>query len=177
MNIPSYFPNYVTSPDWFAGHLLGLPWLTKREARHEYFMATEDREYAYDPKHTYDSVPFTAEVNALKDRINEEFGTKHNVCFLNKYDNEKQHLGWHADNFPGMDPADPISVVPVGAEREIWFREQGLKGKVADDERQTLGHGSLWVMPPGYQDTHFHRIPKHDRPCGYRISLTFRSFK
>lgn len=32
-------------------------------------------------------------------------------------------------------------------------------------------------LPAGYQATHLHRIPKHDRPCGWRISLTFRSFK
>jgi len=35
----------------------------------------------------------------------------------------------------------------------------------------------LFIMPPGYQDNFYHKIPKHDRPCGWRISLTFRSFK
>lgn len=34
--------------------------------------------------------------------------------------------------------------------------------------------GALFIMPGGYQDEHFHRIPKHDRECGGRISITFR---
>ncbi len=36
--------------------------------------------------------------------------------------------------------------------------------------------GSLFIMPPGMQHTHEHRIPKGDRAMGGRISLTFRRF-
>ena len=44
------------------------------------------------------------------------------------------------------------------------------------DQRVLLQTNSLFIMPIGYQDNYLHRIPKHDRPCGWRISLTFRSF-
>ena len=62
-------------------------------------------------------------------------------------------------------------------ENKDFFTSAPPGGKQPEDQRVTLGPGSLFLMPVGYQDTHLHRIPKHDRPCGVRISLTFRSFK
>ncbi len=44
------------------------------------------------------------------------------VCFLNRYLDQSDHLGWHADDSPEMDDTRPIAVVSLGAEREIWFR-------------------------------------------------------
>lgn len=51
------------------------------------------------------------------------------------------------------------------------------KGDIPMNWRQKLADGSLFVMPAGMQDTHKHRIPRNDRPCGPRISLTFRCWK
>lgn len=197
--------------------LLELPWETKSTARHECFMSEIDRSYTYGNRagpQTYKSSPFSPHVKWLMGSINQILETDLNVCFLNKYDNEQQHLGWHADEFPGMRKDQPIIVSSFGAVREIWLKDKrGFKcvvckgkghteyreplGRVAcstcnevgytkinmwhgkrqpDDQRVKLGEASLFIMPPGYQETHFHRIPKHDRPCDWRISLTFRSF-
>jgi len=192
-----------------------LEWLTKRTARHEYFMSLTPRTYSYGNRgtgdETYASKPFEPWTLTLMGKLNDLLGTRFNVCFLNKYDDEHQHLGWHADDFPGMISEEPIAVVSFGAEREIWvklqkepcdacagtgctFREGSSpedkidcpqckgtgscpsKGIVPPEQRILLEQGSVFLMPPGYQDTHFHRIPKHSRPCGPRISLTFRSF-
>jgi alkylated DNA repair dioxygenase AlkB len=107
---------------------------------------------------------------------------EYNVCFLNRYDHQKHQLNWHSDSSPEMDTTHPIAVVSFGVEREIWFRAKGADGEVLPgvtppEERQKLGHGSLFVMPPFYQDTHMHRIPRCDHECGIRISLTFRKWK
>lgn len=164
----------------YKTHLLGLEWLTKRTARHEYFMSDVDLSYSYggttENSPVYTSAPVTPEVQKIMNKLNEDLGAKFNGCFLNKYDDQHQHLGWHADDFEGMDPEQPIAVISFGAEREIWVKLQGDSGKVPDEQRILLKEGSLFLMPAGYQETHFHRIPKHDRPCGWRISLTFRSF-
>ncbi len=161
--------------------LLALPWWSRRAARHEYFMSTQPRQYSYGNRGTgdevYDSQPFTILCGHLMNVLNEDLESNFNVCFLNKYDNQHQHLGWHADEFPGMREEEPIGVISFGAEREIWIKPKDYKGEIPPEWRITLGHGSLFVMPPGYQSTHLHRIPKHDRPCDYRISLTFRSFR
>jgi alkylated DNA repair dioxygenase AlkB len=160
--------------------LLALPWETKRAARHEYFMSETigvDYEYGGDDGIHYTSKPFSKDVKNIMDVTNDVLGSELNACFLNKYDNEKQHLGWHADDFAGMREDQPIAVVSFGAERDIWVKLQDAKGVVPEEDRFPLGRCSLFVMPPGFQDTHFHRIPKHPQPCGWRISLTFRSFK
>jgi alkylated DNA repair dioxygenase AlkB len=191
--------------------LLGLEWLTRRTARHEYFMSDEPRTYSYggggkEVPELYHSKPFSPLTRLMMLQLNRSLGTRFNVCFLNKYDDDKQHLGWHADDFPGMIAEEPIACLSFGAERDIWVKDKrGIKcacqnagmhdgdqrvspcqvcdgtgwtkGEVPKDQRFRLAHGSLFLMPPGYQDTHLHRIPKHDRPCGWRISLTFRSFQ
>ncbi len=61
-----------------------------------------------------------------------------------------------------------------------WVHAMKLKeykGDIPKEQRILLQDGSLFLMPAGYQDTHLHKIPKHDRECKWRISLTFRSFK
>jgi hypothetical protein len=52
-----------------------------------------------------------------------------------------------------------------------------FKGTIPNEWRQLLGDGSLFIMPAGMQDSHKHKIPKHDRDCGPRVSLTFRCWK
>ena len=157
-------------------HLLTLPWLTKRSARHEYFMSEHPIKYSYGNDIEYESNSFTAPVLEVLHKVNATLNTQLNACFLNKYDNQQQHLGWHADDFEGMDVNSPIAVISTGAEREIWVRENGYKGEVPQHNKYLLTAGSLFVMPVGFQATHQHRIPKHSAPCGVRISLTFRRF-
>jgi alkylated DNA repair dioxygenase AlkB len=201
--------------DEIEAELLSLNWETKRTARHEYFMADKETNYSYgrqDDGITYTSKPWSPKVESLKnlylscDSLPLRDNLKLigcNGCFLNKYDDQHQHLGWHADDFEGMDPAAPIAVMSFGAEREIWIKpkqedcptcnwtgrgfgncgEHGcvngkrpVRGVVPPEDRYLLQRGSLFIMPPGFQEVMLHRIPKHPQPCGWRISLTFRKF-
>jgi len=179
--------------------LLCLDWVTKRTARHEYFMSLEKRTYIYGKgtgSESYDSKPFSPLVYNLMEWVNSDLQTEFNVCFLNKYDDQHQHLGWHADDFHGMRADQPIvkdkrgytCFVCLGSGHIRDLRCTSCQGsgfleKLLPNQqhpiiqRFPLEEASLFIMPPGYQDTHLHRIPKHDRPCGWRISLTFRSFK
>ena len=116
-------------------------------------------------------------IKNLMSTLNRRLDVNFSACFLNRYDTEKQHLGWHADDFEAMDPEAPIAVMSFGAEREIWVKPFGESGLVPKEQRILLPEGSLFIMPPHYQETHLHRIPKHGQPCGPRTSLTFRAFK
>lgn len=166
--------------DSILDEVKNLDWLTERSARKEYFMSTKDREYSYGNRHegdtNYRSKPFTFLVHEFMEFLNETRNAEFNVCFLNRYENEQQHLGWHADEFPGMREDQSIAVLSLGAEREIWWKEKSFKGVIPSENKQLLEHGSVWIMPAGFQDVYFHKIPKHGQPCGMRISLTFRSF-
>lgn len=174
---PTYIPDWTTTPG-LARLLTEIEWLRVAETRGEYFMSTKAVAYTYGSGRgvrTYTSHPFAAGVDEVRDRLNTMWPGM-NVCFLNRYDNQRQHLGWHADDHEGTDHTKPIAVVSFGAEREIWWRTKGTTGVVPPENRRLLGNGSLFIMPPGFQATHEHRIPKADREVGARISLTFRSF-
>ena len=148
---PFYVPDFTGSVFQeafdFKNHLLNLNWETRRTARHEYFMSDKFRSYTYGNRglgeELYKSKPFTVEVAALLKAANKILGTEFNVCFLNKYDDEHQHLGWHADDFKGMRQDQPIAVISYGAEREIWFKKKDYKGKVPPEGKCLLEDGSL----------------------------------
>jgi len=174
----------ASSPEIVAGVLTGTPWIDRTSARRECFMSEGGGvSYTYGKGRgvrTYESGPYTEFVEGVLAEVNVEMAkrgwTAMNGCFLNCYDNDHQHLGWHADDFDKMDHTAPVVVVSFGEARDIWWRLNGEKGEVPLDQRQMLESGSLFIMPPGMQHTHQHRIPKGSRSMGARVSLTFRRF-
>ena len=174
----TYVPAFIPNPQAAFDSLWnGLAWerrgLTPRreyysndvEVPYTYGQGVYAREYLAQPWH-----PVMREIQAL---VEHQSACKFEVCFLNGYDDEKMSLGWHADDSVTMDDNRPIALVSLGSEREIWFRPQDDKLAV---ERLLLQNGSLCLMMPGMQDSHYHRIPKAGFACGPRISLTFRGF-
>lgn len=176
---PEYQENFILNPNKALQHLMSLCWLSATEARQEYFMSDVPRSYTYGKPpfdRKYHSSDYSKEVLDIQLDLNAEFGTDYNVCFLNRYNNQKNQLGWHADDSPTMDRNHPIAVVSFGAEREIWWKHKSESGVVPKEQRQLLGHGSLFIMPAGFQNEYLHRIPRCDREVGVRISLTFRRY-
>ena len=182
MNLIEFHRGYVTG-DLFPELRDNVAWVNRNSPRDECFMAAPGapRKYSYGNNneartedHTYNAVDMHPQVLDLMMRLNKEFGTAYNVCVLNYYKDRNQHLGWHADDSPEQDMSHPIAVIAFGAERYIWVKDDEFKGKVPDENRYLMIPGSLFIMPGGFQEGHKHRIPKHDRECGGRISLTFR---
>ncbi len=154
----------------------GLAWERRDNTpRSEYYInRLGDIPYTYGKglgQRQYFPKPSNVIIDNIFSWVNACADTTFDVCFLNLYLNQKDQLGWHADNSPEMDDSKPISVVSLGAEREIWFCPNTNTKEVT---KQLLGTGSLLTMAPGMQDTHLHRIPKAGFTCGERISLTFR---
>lgn len=173
----TYIANFVTTPDdAFAALWNDLAWVRHQDApRREYWSNDFSADYTYgrgQGVRTYKAQPWHPIMLDLRDRLRTEHDVVYEGCFLNGYSNESDALGWHADDSVEMDDARPIGVVSLGAEREIWFRPKGAKGQPTD--RLLLGHGSLLLMHAGMQDTHEHRIPHPGKPCGPRVSLTYR---
>jgi alkylated DNA repair dioxygenase AlkB len=205
-----YTPNFIADPDTALKSLqTELEW-ERREMtpRYEYYCNDLGIPYTYGVSkfaRTYEAKPYNATLLAIKAQLEVYTNTVFEVCFLNRYKDQNDHLGWHADNSPEMDDARPIAIISLGVEREIWFKYQPTnegkcyachgsgrhdntdspKCSLCDGtgkqppalvDKVLLQHGSLCLMQPGMQDTHFHRIPKSDRLCGEHISLTFRGF-
>lgn len=175
----SYIPKLVSDPDAAYSALMAeLDWVhaSSTTPRKEYYVHEQALPYTYGMgkfARTYNSQPDHPVIADIRTALLEALNVRFDVVFLNRYDTQHDHLGWHADDSPEMSDVHPIVTVSLGAEREIWFRPISDLKNVT---RLKLEHGSACVMLPGVQDTHHHRIPKHDRPCGPRISLTFRVF-
>ena len=164
-----------------------LEWLRRETTpRYEYWDTLKGQPYTYgqgrgvrtyQPQKNHPDVAMVR--NVLKDQLSEwypEWGEcLFEGCFLNRYVGGRDQLGWHADDDPGIDHTKPIAVVTLGDPRELQWRRQEEKG-MESIHGQLLQHGSLLLMPPGMQQTHFHRIPKKvDLPEDHeRISLTYR---
>lgn len=152
-----------------------FPWVKRGSTpRIEAFFADKPTLYTYGKGagvRTYESSVWHGDTLAIRSRLARDFGVEFDVCFANGYANQTDHLGWHADDSPEVDGARPIAIVSFGVAREIWFCEIG---KTHEVEKLVLEPGSLCLMKPGMQKTHWHRIPKAGFTCGRRISLTYR---
>lgn len=181
---PILTPDYLdadTARQLYPMLLKAIPWLqVANTPRREAFMALDPAlTYSYGNDNSrrrkvFQAAAMPTAVRVLLDGLNATRGSQYNVAVGNAYADQHQKLGWHADDSPEQDSQHPIAVVSFGAPRELWTRPNGRPGLPPPEDRYLLGPGSLFVMPPGYQETHQHRIPCHPEPCGGRISLTFR---
>jgi alkylated DNA repair dioxygenase AlkB len=169
----TYIEKFATDVDYDAIRA-AIRWEDRGVPRSEAYYADRAVPYTYGSgayARTY--LPHTDWSDLLADlkaRVEAHCGQAFELLFCNHYADDRQHLGWHADDSPSVDDARPIPVVSFGSAREIWFRENG-KGEV---QKLLLAPGSLLLMHAGMQDTHQHRIPKAGRIVTPRVSLTFR---
>lgn len=178
MTLPiTYIPGFVENPNEVLETLKTLEWERRGDApRCEYYCNDFEKPYVYGKgagQRTYYPRPYHGVVLDIRKKLENLTGHSFEVCFLNRYLNQSDHLGWHADDSPEMDDNRPIVTVSLGVEREIWFRP---KTSPQDVTKVLLQNGSACIMLPGMQDTHEHRIPKASFQCGERISLTFRGY-
>lgn len=185
-----YVPGFVSDPDEaFRVLSTELDWEKRDAPRQEYYCNDINKTYIYGNgkgRRSYDPRPWHEVILKIRRALELRTSTVYEVCFLNRYLNQSDQLGWHSDDSPEMDDARFIAVVSLGVEREIWFRPKPLATSLpvrttetkfsSDVEKLKLQHGSLCLMDAGMQDTWQHRIPKASFLCGERISLTFRGY-
>lgn len=122
--------------------------------------------------------PVVLEIKAKAERaLVEECGQPpvvFNSVQLNRYDNPKHALGFHADNEPDLVKGEAIASVSFGATRDFVILDRGDP----DNRRWTvpLGDGAFMVMGGNMQNRYLHGVPasKMGDAGGLRINLTFR---
>lgn len=174
----TYIPGFIQEPARVFQELWEqLEWERRDSTpRREYYANDIPVPYTYGRGagvRTYESKPWHPRMKEIQALVEAYAGCRLEACFLNGYENSRDHLGAHADDSPEMDDARPIAIVTLGGERDILFFPQSEPKRVT---RLLLQSGSLCLMHPGMQDTHFHRIPKAGFEVGPRISLTFRGY-
>lgn len=175
---PVFVKDYIKN-NLYNNLLNDVAWVNKEAPRDECFMSLVPLEYTYGKgfTRTYKSLEMNSDVLNIMNILNEDTKSEYNVCFLNYYKSEKEHLGLHSDDSIEMDSNHSIAVISFGAERYIWTKDREYKGNIPDEDKYLLTNGSLFIMPAGFQKDNLHKIPKNDKPCGGRISLTFRKYK
>jgi alkylated DNA repair dioxygenase AlkB len=155
--------------------LVELPWARRTSKmygkdapvpRMEVWIA--DHPYTYSGR-TYQATSWTQTLLRVKVEVEAAAGSTFNSVLANRYENERDSVGWHADNEPEMSNEHPIASLSLGAKRNFQLRRGS--GPVQTIE---LGHGSLLVMGAGMQKEWKHQVPKSKSPCGLRVNLTFR---
>lgn len=133
-----------------------------------------DRPFAYTYSHTTRvALPWTPELQKIKERIENHSGLRFNSCLLNLYHEGSEGMGWHSDDEPTLVPDAPIASVSFGATRKFAFRHK----KTKETRSVFLQNGSLLMMKDQTQRFWHHALLKTTRKTGMRINLTFRCMK
>ena len=118
----------------------------------------------------HEPLPWTAELEALRDEVSAATGARFNSVLLNRYRGGEDSVSWHRDDEPelGRDPV--IASLSLGATRRFKLRHLATKETHSLD----LNDGSLLLMSGPSQREWEHCLTKTKRAVGERINLTFR---
>lgn len=182
-NLPpvEYIPNFLTptAANELYNHASKLAWeqnnirlmgKTMPVPRLECMYGDEGCNYLYSNSVLLEPLPWTAELQLVRSRLELQTGYQFNIVLCNRYRDGRDSVGWHNDNEPSMGNSPAIASISLGQERKFQLRSND-GGKPIDF---WLEHGSLLLMKPGCQESWVHQLPKTSRALGERINLTFR---
>lgn len=107
----------------------------------------------------------------IRERLQEELGTRFNSVLLNRYRSGTDSMGWHSDDEPELGPQPVIASLSLGAPRRFLLRRRDQHAAKAEF---LLADGDLLVMASSTQAHYQHALPKSSRVHAERINLTFR---
>ena len=147
--------------------------------RREIIFGDEAYQYSYSKgRVVLEAQPWPDWLRELRDRISAETGYQFPLVIGNRYDSGKDHIGWHDDGRPQLGTAPAIASISLGATRRFQTRAKpSYKGERTAITTYILTHGDLVVMPPGFQETHRHRLVKEANSNGIRVNWTFRPWR
>ena len=133
-----------------------------------------DKSYSYTySKTTKSALPWTTELQILKQRTEDKTGELFNSCLLNLYHDGSEGMSWHSDAEKDLKKNGAIASISLGAERRFLFKHKRTNEKV----ELSLENGSLLVMKGETQENWLHRLPTTKKILTPRINLTFRMIK
>jgi alkylated DNA repair dioxygenase AlkB len=115
-------------------------------------------------------LPWTGELELLRDLVSKKAGTPFNSVLLNRYRSSTDSVSWHSDDEPELGPTPTIASLSLGATRRFRLRNKQTRETHGLD----LESGSLLLMDGESQRLWEHCVPKTKRQVGERINLTFR---
>ena len=99
---------------------------------------------------------------------------KGDSAHISYYSSGSVFLSLHSDDEEVLDQSQPISILSIGADRQIDFFSKHATGRHAAVKSIVLKEGSLCIMKPGCQSRFRHRIPASNIMVGERFSISRR---
>jgi alkylated DNA repair dioxygenase AlkB len=129
----------------------------------------EGAEYTYSGLNNTPS-PWTPLLEEIKTVVEAAAGCTFNSALLNYYRHNRDSIGFHSDDEPGLDST--IASVSFGHERTFILKPKW--NRPGETHELRLASGSLLIMAGATQRNWVHGIEKETTPCGPRVNLTFR---
>ena len=140
------------------------------EPRRSFFQADEGLTYTYSKRRLVGQ-GWLPELKAMKDRLNNDLGTRFNSVLVNAYRDGRDYMGYHQDHEPELGPAPHVASISLGASREFLFKSLHHP---EETHRIVLESGALLHMLPPCQKAYKHALPKRRGCHEPRMNLTFR---
>jgi alkylated DNA repair dioxygenase AlkB len=115
--------------------------------------------------------PWTATLQALRQRVETLTGHDFNSVLLNYYRDHNDRMGMHSDDEKELGPQPVIASLSLGEARSFVLRHKTRKDLTI---KLPLPAGSLLLMSGDLQRHWRHGINAQRQACGARINLTFR---
>lgn len=120
---------------------------------------------------TLQPLHWTAELQVLKDQLQQFLGVDFNSVLLNYYRDGNDCVGWHSDDERDLAANSPIAAISLGVTRRFVLRHKNNQYEKVDIN---LEPNSLLLMSGSTQRYWQHSVPRAKRVVEARISLTFR---
>jgi len=176
----NYYGKVIPEPDHYLHQLLHhIEWRPDEAVIFGKHITTK-RKVAWYGDHPFDytysnttkqALPWTEELLALKEIIENATHETFNSCLLNLYHSGEEGMAWHSDGEKDLKRNGAIGSVSLGAERKFSFKHKVTKQRVDVN----LEHGSLLVMTGTTQTHWLHRLPPTKKVSTPRVNLTFRT--
>lgn len=176
----NYYGKVIPEPDHYLHQLLHhIEWRPDEAVIFGKHITTKrkvawygDRPFDYTYSNTTkQALPWTEELLALKQIIENATHETFNSCLLNLYHSGEEGMAWHSDGEKDLKRNGAIGSVSLGAERKFSFKHKVTKQRVDVN----LEHGSLLVMTGTTQTHWLHRLPPTKKVSTPRVNLTFRT--
>lgn len=166
--VQQYIAALVTTVPWRNDEvvLFGKRIVTAREVA---WYGDDAYAYTYSGS-TKQALPWTPELEEIREKVQQISGASYNACLLNLYHDGSEGMGWHSDDEKTIVPESAIASVSLGAERRFSFKHKRTQETLSC----LLKNGSLLVMRGSTQLHWLHSLPKSKKITAPRINLTFR---
>ncbi|MEP1033233.1 alpha-ketoglutarate-dependent dioxygenase AlkB [Ekhidna sp.] len=119
------------------------------------------------------ALPWTEELQTIKELAENHSGERYNSCLLNMYHTGSEGMAWHSDGESELRKNGAIASLSFGAERKFSFKHKRTKERLD----LKLENGSLMIMKGSTQSNWFHRLPPTKKVNQPRVNLTFRQMR